>query len=93
MLTAIVMIDATPAQISDVAVTVTAIKGVSEVYSVTGDSDLIAIVRVASHDDLATVIADGINKIPGILRTQTNLAFRTYSTTDLDQAFSLGLDD
>lgn len=93
MLTAIVMIDATPAQISDVAFAVTAIKGVSEVYSVTGDTDLIAIVRVPNHDDLAAVIADGINKIPGILRTQTNLAFRTYSASDLDEAFSLGLGD
>lgn len=93
MLTAIVMIDATPAQISDVASAVTSIDGVSEVYSVTGDTDLIAIVRVQNHDDLAAVIADGINKIPGILRTQTNLAFRTYSSTALDEAYDLGLGD
>lgn len=93
MLTAIVMIDATPAQITDVARTVTAIDGVSELYSVTGDSDLIAIVRVSSHDDLATVIADGISKVPGVLRTRTNLAFRAYSPSDLDEAFDLGLDD
>lgn len=93
MFTAIVMIDATPSQITDVASAVAAIKGVSEVYSVTGDSDLIAIVRVADHDDLAVVIADGINKIPGILRTQTNLAFRTYSKSVLDSAFELGLGD
>lgn len=93
MLTAIVMIDATPAQITDVANEVTAIDGVSEVYSVTGDADLIAIIRVANHDDLALVIADGINKISGVLRTQTNLAFRTYSKSDLASAFELGLGD
>lgn len=93
MLTAIVMIDATPAQITEIAEAVTAIPGVSEVYSVTGDADLIAIVRVKDHEDLASVVADGINKIPGILRTQTNLAFRTYSPADLDQAFDLGLGD
>ena len=93
MLTAIVMIDASPAQISDVAAAITAISGVGEVYSVTGEADLIAIVRVSSHEGLAAVIPDGINKVPGVLRTQTNLAFRTYSKSDLDQAFSLGLDD
>ena len=93
MLTAIVMIDASPAQISDVAAAITAIPGVGEVYSVTGEADLIAIVRVSSHEDLAAVIPDGINKVSGVLRTQTNLAFRTYSKSDLDQAFSLGLDD
>ncbi|MGO1316009.1 MAG: Lrp/AsnC family transcriptional regulator [Cellulomonadaceae bacterium] len=93
MLTAIVMIDATPDQISGVAAVVATIPGVSELYSVTGESDLVAIVRVTSHDELATVIADGINKVPGILRTRTNLAFRTYSPTDLAEAFDLGLDD
>ena len=93
MLTAFVMIDAIPAQIPEVAAAVTAIDGVSEVYSVTGDTDLIAIVRVRSNDDLAVVIADGINKVPGITRTLTNLAFRTYSADDLDHAFDLGLGD
>ena len=93
MITAFVMIDAIPAQIPEVAAAVTAIDGVSEVYSVTGDTDLIAIVRVRNHDELAEVIADGVNKIPGITRTLTNLAFRTYSADDLDPAFDLGLDD
>jgi len=93
MLTAIVMIDATPARIPEVAQTITAIPGVAEVYSVTGDNDLVAIVRVKDHDDLAGVIADGINKIDGVLRTQTHLAFRTYSSNELDGAFDLGLGD
>lgn len=93
MLTAIVMIDTTPDQITDVASAVTAIKGVSEVYSVTGDTDLVALIRVADHDDLAKVIPEGINKISGVLKTRTNLAFRTYSKSDLDSAFELGLGD
>lgn len=93
MLTAIVMIDTTPDQITDVASEVTAINGVSEVYSVTGDTDLVALVRVADHDDLAKVIPEGINKISGVLKTRTNLAFRTYSKSDLDSAFELGLGD
>ncbi|QIK83703.1 Lrp/AsnC family transcriptional regulator [Sanguibacter sp. HDW7] len=93
MLTAIVMIDAIPARIPEVAETITAISGVDEVYSVTGDNDLIAIVRVKNHDDLAGVIADGINKVDGVQRTQTHLAFRTYSSNELDRAFDLGLGD
>ena len=67
--------------------------GVSEVYSVTGEVDLIAMVRVREHDDLADVIADKVSKIEGVLRTQTYIAFRTYSQHDLEQAFALGLED
>ncbi len=69
------------------------IRGVSEVYSVTGEVDLIALVRVREHDDLADVIADQVSKVEGVLRTQTYIAFRTYSQHDLDQAFALGLED
>jgi DNA-binding Lrp family transcriptional regulator len=92
MLTAIVLIDTEPDRIPEVANEVTELKGVSEVYSVTGKADLVAMVRVREHDDLATVIADGISKVPGVLRTETLIAFRTYSSVDLEQAFSLGLD-
>ena len=93
MLTAIVLISADVDRIPEVAQAIADLDGVSEVYSVTGDTDLIAIVRVRNHDELAEVIADGVNKIPGITRTLTNLAFRTYSADDLDHAFDLGLGD
>ncbi|AEG44566.1 Lrp/AsnC family transcriptional regulator [Isoptericola variabilis] len=92
MLTAIVLIDTEPDRIPEVANEVTELKGVSEVYSVTGKADLVAMVRVREHDALATVIADGISKVPGVLRTETLIAFRTYSSVDLEQAFALGLD-
>jgi DNA-binding Lrp family transcriptional regulator len=93
MLTAIVLIDTVPDQIPEVATQVTNLRGVSEVYSVTGKADLVAMVRVAEHDELSTVIADGISKIGGVLRTETLIAFRAYSNVDLEQAFALGLDD
>ena len=93
MLTAIVLIDSDAARIPEVAAAIAEITGVSEVYSVTGEVDLVAMVRVREHDDLADVIADKISKIDGVLRTQTYIAFRTYSQHDLEQAFSLGLED
>src|SRR5699024_11038139 len=77
----------------EVAGQVAELPGVTEAFSVTGDVDLIAMVRVAQHEDLAGVIADQISKIDGVLRTQTYIAFQTYSKHDLDAAFALGLDD
>jgi DNA-binding Lrp family transcriptional regulator len=93
MITAIVFVKADVARIPEVAETIAAVKGVSEVYSVTGQIDLIALVRVRSHDEVATVIADQLNKVDGVLETETHIAFRTYSRHDLEAAFSLGLTD
>ena len=62
----------------------------SEVYSVTGDMDLIAIVRTREIERIADVVTGGINKVPGVRGTRTHLAFRAYSTHDLEAAFSLG---
>ncbi|MFC8733266.1 Lrp/AsnC family transcriptional regulator [Luteimicrobium sp. NPDC057192] len=93
MLTAIVLIDTAPDVIPEVAESVAGLAGVSEVYSVTGRADLVAIVRVRDHDKLADVIADGISKVSGVVRTETLLAFRAYSQVDLEQAFEIGLED
>jgi DNA-binding Lrp family transcriptional regulator len=87
------MINAEVDRIPEVAGAIAELNGVSEVYSVTGDVDLVAIVRVRHHEELADVIADRLNKVSGILDTQTHIAFRTYSKHDLEAAFSLGLDD
>ncbi|RAY13123.1 Lrp/AsnC family transcriptional regulator [Actinomadura craniellae] len=91
MITAIVLIKTDVAQIPEVAEAVAALDGVSEVYSITGEHDLVAMVRVRRHDDLAEVIPGRLNKIPGIVHTETHIAFRTYSRHDLEAAFSLGL--
>lgn len=92
MITAIVFVKADVASIPDVAEQIADIDGVSEVYSVTGQVDLIALVRVRAHDDIASVIADQLNKVPGVVETETHIAFRTYSKHDLESAFSLGID-
>jgi DNA-binding Lrp family transcriptional regulator len=92
MITAIVFVKADVARIPQVAESIAALDGVTEVYSVTGQIDLIAMVRVRDHDDVARVVADDLNKVSGVLETETHIAFRSYSRHDLESAFSLGLD-
>lgn len=93
MITAIVLLDTETSQIPEVAAAVADLPGVAEVYSVTGEIDLIAIVRVKEHDELAEVIANRMSKVPGVLRTQTYTAFQAFSQHDLEKAFDLGLGD
>ncbi len=90
MITAIVFVSAEVSRIPEVAEEIAELRGVSEVYSVTGEIDLIAIVRVSSHEQVAEVVADQLNKVPGVLSTETHIAFRAYSSHDLEAAFSLG---
>lgn len=92
MITAIVLIHAETDRIPEVAETIAALDGVSEVYSVAGDADLIAMVRVHQHEELNDVIAGRLNKVEGIVDTSTQIAFRAYSRHDLDEAFSIGLE-
>ncbi len=92
MITAIVMVDAATDSIPEVAEAVADLDGVSEVYSVAGHVDLIAIVRVREFDQIAEVVAGRINKVPGVLETDTHIAFRAYSRHDLEAAFSIGFD-
>ncbi|MGF7236618.1 MAG: Lrp/AsnC family transcriptional regulator [Frankia sp.] len=92
MITAVVLIRTAVDRIAETAEALAELAEVSEVYSVTGDHDLIAIVRVREHDALAEVIPGKINKVPGVEHTETHVAFRAYSRHDLEAAFSLGLD-
>lgn len=89
MINAIVFVHADVSSIPEVAEAIAAIPGVTEVYSVTGQIDLIAMVRVRQVDDVAAVVADQLNKVPGVLETETHIAFRTFSRHDLEAAFSL----
>ena len=86
-----VLVDVDAGRIPEVAEQLADLDGVSEVYSVTGDVDLVAMVRVREHEQLADVIAGGIDKVPGVLSTRTYIAFRAYSRHDLEAAFALGL--
>ena len=93
MITAIVLIDCATDSIPEVAEALANLTGVSEVYSVAGGVDLIAIVRVQHFDQIAEVIAGGISKTPGVIDTDTHIAFRAYSKHDLEAAFSIGFAD
>ena len=92
MITAFVHIQTAPTMTSRVASQLTAVEGVAEVYSVTGEWDLIAVARVSQHDELADVIADKLSKVPAVVHTTTHIAFRAYSQHDLDAAFALGFE-
>jgi len=90
VITAIVLVTTEVDRIPEVAEALAALDGVSEVYSVAGDVDLVALVRVRAHEELADVIAGTISKTDGVLQTTTHIAFRSYSKHDLEAAFSLG---
>jgi DNA-binding Lrp family transcriptional regulator len=78
-------------KINEVAAQLIEIKGISEVYSVSGKYDLIAIVRVSSNDDLAALVTDSLRNIESILKTDTMLAFKTFSQHDLEAMFAVGM--
>jgi DNA-binding Lrp family transcriptional regulator len=90
VITAIVLIGCANDAIPEVAEALASLDGVSEVYSVAGGVDLIAIVRVREFDEIAEVIAGRISKTPGVVHTDTHIAFRAYSQHDLEEAFSIG---
>jgi DNA-binding Lrp family transcriptional regulator len=92
MITAIVFVKADVARIPEVAEAIADLDGVSEVYSVTGQIDLIALVRVRTHDQVAEVIADRLNKVAGVTSTETHIAFQAFSRHDLEAAFAVGVD-
>ena len=91
MITAIVLIDCATDSIPEVAESLASLPGVSEVYSVAGNVDLIAVVRVREFEQIAEVIAGRISKVPGVINTESHIAFRAYSQHDLEEAFAIGL--
>jgi DNA-binding Lrp family transcriptional regulator len=92
VLTAFVLINATPDRIAELAGELADVKGVAEVYSVTGDWDLLAVVRVRQHDDIAEVVTKRVVELEGIVHTTTMVAFKAYSRHDLEAMWGLGLD-
>ena len=84
------MISVETDKIPEVAEQIAELEGVSEVYSVAGDVDLVAIIRVREFDDIAEVIAGRLSKVPGVRHTDTHIAFRAYSRHDLESTFSIG---
>ena len=92
MVTAIVFIKAETSRIPDLAEQIANMDGVSEVFSVAGRFDLVAIVRVTRNEELADVISDRMRHLDGIVETETMIAFRAYSKQELEAGFELGLD-
>ncbi|MEP6834544.1 MAG: Lrp/AsnC ligand binding domain-containing protein [Gemmatimonas sp.] len=92
MITTIVLIQADPKTIPQCASALAGIDGVSEVYSVSGAWDLVAILRVPDLDRIAAVVTEEFVMVPGIIRTQTLTAFRAYSKNDLEQAWDIGVE-
>ena len=92
MITTIVLIKADPRQIPQCAMKLAGIEGVTEVYSVSGEWDLVAIVRVPNYEDIARVVTESFPTVPGLQRTTTLTAFRAYSRKDLEQAWDIGVE-
>lgn len=90
MVNAIVLINVRRDLINETATRLADIAGISEVYSVSGAFDLIAVIRVADTDAMAEIVTGQMVKLEGIERTQTMIAFRAYSRHDLDRLFAIG---
>jgi DNA-binding Lrp family transcriptional regulator len=91
VITTIVLIKADPKRIPDTARELAGIEGVQEIYSVSGEWDLVAIVRVAAYEQIAEVVTERFPAVQGLVRTQTLTAFRAYSRKDLEQAWDIGI--
>lgn len=92
MVTTVVLAVCDVHQIPETAQTIADIPAVSEVYSVAGDFDLVIMVRVREHEELAEVVTNQIAKVPGIQRTQTLVAFKVFSRHDVEALFSVGFE-
>ena len=91
MITAIVLINTARTRVNDVADALGRVAGVSEIYSVGGRFDLVAMIRVTDHDALAEVVTADIARVEGIERTETLIAYRSLSRHDLEAMFSIGM--
>lgn len=92
MITALVLINTTRGQVNAVAEQLVNMDGISEVHSVAGRFDLVAILRVTTNEQLADLVTGHIRSIDGIERSETLIGFKVYSRHDLERLFSVGLD-
>jgi DNA-binding Lrp family transcriptional regulator len=90
MVVAVVLLNVKRDQINEVAEKLAEMNGISEVYSVSGQYDLVAVLRVKTNEELAALVTTRMLKMSGITQTETLIAFRAYSRHDLEAAFSLG---
>jgi DNA-binding Lrp family transcriptional regulator len=93
MLTAFILVKSSRHGLTSLGPQLADVDGVAEVYTVTGEWDFVAIVRVREHEDLANVVTQHLTKLDGIEKTQTMVAFQQFSAHDLEAMFGLGLED
>jgi len=93
VLTAFILVKSTRQGLSRLGPALADVEGVAEVYTVTGEWDFIAVVRVRQHDDLASVVTKQLTQLDDIQRTQTMVAFQQFSAHDLEAMFGLGIED
>lgn len=91
MVTSIILINAERNKINEIAEQLQELEGISEVYSVSGNFDLVAIIRVRTNEDLADLVTKKMLTISGITKTETMLAFQAFSRHDLDAMFAVGM--
>lgn len=92
MVSAVVLLSMERDRINEVAQELVAVDGITAVYSVAGQYDLVVMVRVADNEALADLVTGRILKLRGIVRSETLIAFRVFSRYDLDRMFAVGLD-
>lgn len=92
MITAIVLMQVDTDVIPETAQRIAELDGVSEVWSVTGEWELVAVVRVHGHDEIAGVVTGAIAKTPGVVSTNTMIAFQQFSRRDLDRTWGVGME-
>jgi DNA-binding Lrp family transcriptional regulator len=93
MVSAVVLLKVARGRINEVADLLAAMDGITEVFSVGGRFDLVAILRVADNDAMAALVTENMLKVEGITDSETLIAFRVFSQHDLESMFSLGLDE
>ncbi len=92
MVSALVLLNIERGRISEVSEKLTALPGITEVYSVAGRYDLVAVIRVKGNDDLADLVTEKMLGVDGITHSETLIAFRVYSPHDLESMFSIGIE-
>ncbi len=92
MVTAIVLINTKHGHINSVAEALVGMHGVSEVYSVGGRYDLVAVIRVRNNEQMADLVTNTMLKLPNIEKTETLIAFKAFSQHDLERMFAVGVD-
>jgi DNA-binding Lrp family transcriptional regulator len=90
MVTAIVLINCEREHINDVSQQLLSFKGITEVFSVAGQYDLVAILRVQTNEQIAELVTESLRGVEGIANTQTLMAFKVFSKFDLENMFSIG---